>query len=62
MVGGFSKLNPDLEFQGHMDFRDLTAEEEYAFGQRLAQQCFAGRAGLPLYVEPRAIDTPRTPR
>ncbi len=46
------EVNPDLEFQGHMDFRDLTAEEEYAFGQRLAQQCFAGRAGLPLYVEP----------
>ncbi|MGA2257802.1 MAG: hypothetical protein ABSG53_24330 [Thermoguttaceae bacterium] len=59
------EVNPDLEFQGYMDFRDLTAAEEYAFGQRLAQQCFAGREGLPLYVEfPRyryAADAAVTP-
>ncbi len=39
------EVNPDLEFQSHMDFRDLSSQEEFAFGQRLAQECFAGAHG-----------------
>jgi hypothetical protein len=46
------EVNPDLEFQSHMGVRDLTAQQEFDFGRRLARKYFAGQGGLPLFVAP----------
>jgi hypothetical protein len=53
------EVNPDPEFESHMDFRDLTAQQEFAFGRRLAEQCFVGDrrclSPRPLTVTPPTL-------
>ncbi len=44
------EVNPDAVFQSHMVFRDLTSQQEFDFGRRRAQACFAGEAGRPRFV------------
>lgn len=46
------EANPDEEFQSHMGVRDLSNQQEFDFGRRRAEECFAGRAGLPTYAVP----------
>lgn len=45
-------LNPDAEFRSHMDFRDLTAEEEFQFGVRRAREGLDANRGSPEFVLP----------
>lgn len=49
---------PDVEFESHMDFRDLSAQQEFEFGRRRAAECFAGTAGLPKFVSRPKFDYP----
>lgn len=49
---------PDAEFESHMDFRDLSAQQEFEFGRRRAAECFAGTAGLPKFVARPKFDYP----
>ncbi|MBA4017481.1 MAG: hypothetical protein C0483_09945 [Pirellula sp.] len=49
---------PDAEMESHMDFRDLTAQQEFEFGRRRAVECFAGHAGLPKFVARPKFDYP----
>ena len=49
---------PDVEFESHMDFRDLSAQQEFEFGRRRAAECFAGTAGLPQFVSRPKFDYP----
>lgn len=43
-------LNPDAEFRSHMDFRDLTALEEFHFGARRARAGLNADVGAPEFV------------
>ncbi|MFO0904976.1 MAG: hypothetical protein U0939_18365 [Pirellulales bacterium] len=45
-------LNPDAEFRSHMDFRDLTAIEEFYFGARRARAGLDSDSGVPDFVRP----------
>lgn len=44
------EMNPDAEFRGHMDFRDLTASREFQFGVRRARECLDQDQGFPEFV------------
>jgi hypothetical protein len=48
------EVNPDREFESHIEVRGLSGEEEARFGSRRARELFtaAGRVGLPAFVEP----------
>ncbi len=46
------EVNPDVEFQAHMIFRDLSARDEYEFGRQRARECFSLGGGLPEFVIP----------
>lgn len=42
---------PAPEMESHMDFRDLTAHQEYEFGLQRVRECFAKKElGLPMFV------------
>ncbi len=43
-------LNPDAEFRSHMDFRDLTAIEEFRFGARRARAGLDSDSSAPEFV------------
>ena len=47
---------PGVEFQSHMVFRDLTSRQEFEFGKRQAQECFAGVGGIPQFAVPSKLD------
>lgn len=50
---------PAPEFESHMDFRDLTARQEYDFGIARARECFAKKElGLPAFVSRPKFDYP----
>lgn len=44
------EVNPDSEFESHIEVRDLTGIEEFEFGRRRAQQLFASNRGNPVFV------------
>lgn len=46
------EVNPDAEFESHIEFRDLTGQQEYQFGLRRAKECFDSDVGLPVYIKP----------
>jgi hypothetical protein len=46
------EVNPDAEFESHIEFRDLTGEQEFQFGVRRAKELFDRDSGLPAYVTP----------
>lgn len=52
------EINPDEEFQSHMVFRDLTPQEEFAFGRKRTRECFERDLGLPRFVLPPARAEP----
>jgi hypothetical protein len=45
------EVNPDAEFESHIEFRDLNGEEEFQFGLRRAKELFARDLGLPSFVQ-----------
>ena len=46
------EVNPDAEFESHIEFRDLSGEEEFQFGVRRAKELFDLDSGLPAFVKP----------
>jgi hypothetical protein len=51
------EINPDREFESHIEVRGLSGSEEARFGERRARELFAGTAadgatGLPAFVKP----------
>jgi hypothetical protein len=52
------EINPDEEFQSHMVFRDLSAQQEFDFGRKRARECFDLDRGLPRFVLPPARAEP----
>jgi hypothetical protein len=52
------ETNPDLEFESHMLYRDLTGVEEADFGLRRAKECFDLDQSLPLFVHPPQFNYP----
>lgn len=46
------EINPDEEFQSHIEVRDLTNRQEVEFGQRRARELFDHGGGLPTFVKP----------
>lgn len=45
------EVNPDAEFESHIEFRDLTGQQEYEFGRRRARELFSADWGLPAFVK-----------
>jgi hypothetical protein len=45
------EVNPDAEFESHIEFRDLSGEEEFQFGVRRAKELFDQDRGLPAFVK-----------
>jgi hypothetical protein len=45
------EVNPDAEFESHIEFRDLSGTQEFEFGLRRAQQLFDRDRGGPAYVQ-----------
>jgi hypothetical protein len=45
------EVNPDAEFESHIEFRDLTGQQEYEFGRRRAKELFSLDWGLPAFVK-----------
>lgn len=63
------EINPDAEFESHIEYRGLSGEEEFGFGQRRARELFDSGGGRPAFVKrPRfhtaaaAAIEPATPR
>ncbi|MGB8853177.1 MAG: hypothetical protein WCC69_06400 [Pirellulales bacterium] len=63
------EINPDAEFESHIEFRGLSGVEEFGFGQRRARELFDAGGGKPAFVKrPRftkaaaAAIEPATPR
>jgi hypothetical protein len=46
------EVNPDAEFESHIEFRDLTGQQEFQFGVRRAKELFDRDSGLPAFVTP----------
>lgn len=44
------EVNPDYEFESHIEVRDLSGVEEFEFGRRRAQQLFDLNLGVPAFV------------
>jgi hypothetical protein len=44
------EVNPDYEFESHIEVRDLSGAEEFEFGRRRAQQLFDLNLGVPAFV------------
>ena len=45
------EVNPDPEFESHIEFRDLTGEQEFQFGARRARELFERNSGLPVFAK-----------
>ena len=45
------EVNPDAEFESHIEFRDLSGEQEFEFGARRANELFDSDMGLPAFVQ-----------
>lgn len=45
------EVNPDAEFDSHIEFRDLSGEQEFQFGVRRARELFDSDMGLPAFVK-----------
>ena len=63
------EVNPDAEFESHIEVRDLTGAEEFEFGRRRAREVFDHGGGLPKFAKPprfgypaAAAIAPATPR
>ncbi|MFN9641399.1 MAG: hypothetical protein ACK56W_15525 [Pirellula sp.] len=54
------EVNPDAEFESHIEFRDLSGEEEFQFGVRRAKELFDRDSGLPAFVMVPHFHTPTT--
>jgi len=52
------EVNPDAEFESHIEFRDLTGEQEFQFGVRRAQELFDRDRGLPVFAKQPYFDRP----
>jgi hypothetical protein len=52
------EVNPDREFVSHMENRDTTGAEEFAFGLRRARDVFDRDEGLPAFVHRPRFDRP----
>lgn len=52
------EVNPDREFVSHMENRDTTNAEEFAFGLRRAREVFDRDEGLPAFVHRPRFDRP----
>lgn len=52
------EVNPDREFVSHMQNRDTTGAEEFAFGLRRAREVFDRDEGLPAFVHRPRFDYP----
>jgi hypothetical protein len=46
------EVNPDAEFESHIEFRDLSGQQEFEFGARRAREIFERGGGLPVFVKP----------
>jgi hypothetical protein len=44
------EINPDYEFESHIEVRDLTGQQEYEFGCKRAAELFADNIGVPAFV------------
>jgi hypothetical protein len=44
------EVNPDYEFESHIEVRDLSGVEEFEFGRRRAQELFDRNVGVPTFV------------
>ncbi len=44
------EVNPDYEFESHIEVRDLTGEQEFEFGRRRAKELFDRNIGVPAFV------------
>lgn len=44
------EVNPDYEFESHIEVRDLTGPEEYEFGRKRAAELFSNNIGVPAFV------------
>lgn len=44
------EVNPDYEFESHIEVRDLTGQQEYEFGRKRAAELFANNIGAPAFV------------
>lgn len=45
------EVNPDAEFESHIEFRDLSGEDEFHFGLRRARELFDLDIGLPAFIK-----------
>ncbi len=45
------EVNPDAEFESHIEFRDLSGEQEFEFGVRRARELLDRDEGLPAFVK-----------
>ncbi|MEY4566122.1 MAG: hypothetical protein RLY14_1092 [Planctomycetota bacterium] len=54
------EVNPDAEFESHIEFRDLTGQQEYEFGRRRAKELFSIDWGFPSFVKTPHFNYPAT--
>lgn len=52
------EINPDEEFQSHIEVRDLTNRQEFEFGLRRARAIFDQGGGLPTFTKPPRFRSP----
>ncbi|MEY3204920.1 MAG: hypothetical protein RLZZ21_1251 [Planctomycetota bacterium] len=45
------EINPDAEFESHIEYRGLSGVEEFGFGQRRARALFDAGGGKPAFVK-----------
>lgn len=44
------EVNPDYEFESHIEIRDLTGIEEFEFGRNRARELFDSNRGIPAFI------------
>lgn len=44
------EVNPDYEFESHIEVRDLSGEQEFEFGRKRANDLFTRNLGVPAFV------------
>lgn len=52
------EVNPDYEFESHIEVRDLTGSEEFEFGRRRAKELLDKNQGFPAFVNRPKYDYP----
>jgi hypothetical protein len=52
------EVNPDYEFESHIEVRDLTGIQEFEFGRKRARELFEVNKGLPIFVTPPKYQHP----